>query len=87
MNYGPLLFLGILFTLAASWLGLVVMPVKQLGSLQPDLNTNTSVVFPKPLPGEAAQGREHYRSLGDVRLLHDDDVWCDVLHPAPDHQT
>ena len=64
MNYGPLLFLGILFTLAASWLGLVVMPVKQLGSLQPDLNTNTSVVFPKPLPGEAAQGRELYRSLG-----------------------
>ena len=64
MNYGPLLFLGILFTLAASWMGLVVMPTKQLGALQPDLNTNTSVVFPKPLPGEAAQGRELYRSLG-----------------------
>ena len=64
MNYGPLLFLGILLTLAGSWFGMVLMPNQQLGGLQPNLNTNTSVTFPQPLPGEAAQGREVYRSLG-----------------------
>ncbi len=64
MNYGPLLFLGILFTLAGSWFGLVLMPNRQLGDLQPDVNTNTAAIYPRPIPGEAAQGREVYRSLG-----------------------
>lgn len=64
MNYGPLLFLGILFTLAGSWFGLVLMPNRQLGDLQPHVNTNTAAIYPQPIPGEAAQGREVYRSLG-----------------------
>ena len=66
MNYGPLLFLGILFTLTSSWLGLVVVPTQQLGSLQPHVQADTGSVYPQPLPGEAAQGREVYRSLGCV---------------------
>ena len=57
MNYGPLLFLGILFTLAGSWFGLVLMPNRQLGDLQPDVNTNTAAIYPRPIPGEAAQGK------------------------------
>lgn len=64
MNYGPLLFLGILFTLAGSWFGLVLTPNRQLGNLQPNVNTNTLAVYPLPLPGEAEQGREVYRSMG-----------------------
>jgi cytochrome c oxidase cbb3-type subunit 2 len=64
MNYGPLLFLGILLTLASSWFGLVLVPNQQLGALQPNRDTNSNVVFPEPPPGEAAQGRELYRSLG-----------------------
>ncbi len=64
MNYGPLLFLGILLTLAGSWFGLVLTPNRQLGDLQPNVNTNTAAVYPQPLPGEAAQGREIYRSMG-----------------------
>ncbi|MBN8248965.1 MAG: cbb3-type cytochrome c oxidase subunit II [Verrucomicrobia bacterium] len=64
MNYGPLLFLGILLTLAGSWFGLVLVPNQQLGALQPSVNTNTGAIYPQPIPGEAAQGRELYRSLG-----------------------
>jgi cytochrome c oxidase cbb3-type subunit II len=64
MNYGPLLFLGILLTLAGSWFGLVLTPNRQLGDLQPNVNTNTAAVYPQPPPGEAAQGREIYRSMG-----------------------
>ena len=64
MNFGPLLFLGILLTLASSWFGLVLIPNQQLGALQPEVNPDTGVAFPQPIPGEAAQGRELYRSLG-----------------------
>jgi len=69
MNYGPLLFLGILFTLASSWVGLVLMPNRQLGGLTPDTSTNAAgvvVVYPQARPGEAQQGAEIYRSLGCV---------------------
>ncbi|MEY3275340.1 MAG: hypothetical protein RL153_605 [Verrucomicrobiota bacterium] len=69
MNYGPLLFLGILFTLASSWVGLVLMPNRQLGGLTPDTSTNAAgvvVVYPQARNGEAQQGAELYRSLGCV---------------------
>ena len=42
MNHGPLLFLGILATLAASWLGLVAVPRHQLAPLDADLSTNAA---------------------------------------------
>lgn len=69
MNYGPLLFLGILFTLASSWVGLVLMPTRQLGGLTPDTSTNAAgavVVYPQARNGEAQQGAELYRSLGCI---------------------
>lgn len=66
MNYGPLLFLGILLTLASSWFGLVLVPNKQLGSLEANTDTNSSVVYPQARSGEAQQGAEHYRSLGCI---------------------
>ena len=69
MKYGPLLFLGILFTLASSWVGLVLAPYKQLGGLLPNPATNAVGVvsyLPEALRGEAQQGAEHYRSLGCV---------------------
>lgn len=69
MKYGPLLFLGILFTLASSWAGLVLMPNRQLGSLGANYSTNdvgVVVAYPQARPGEAQQGAEHYRSLGCV---------------------
>ncbi|HTI71315.1 MAG TPA: cbb3-type cytochrome c oxidase subunit II [Candidatus Limnocylindria bacterium] len=66
MNYGPLLFLGILLTLASSWFGLVLMPNKQLGNLDVHTDTNTLAVYPQARNGEAQQGEEHYRSLGCI---------------------
>jgi cytochrome c oxidase cbb3-type subunit II len=66
MNYGPLLFLGILLTLASSWFGLVLMPAKQLGGLTPHTDTNTTAIYPQARSGEAQQGAEHYRSLGCI---------------------
>ena len=66
MNYGPLLFLGILFTLASGWVGLVITPQKQLGAMTPFVNTNTTAMYPLAPSGEAQQGAEVYRSLGCV---------------------
>jgi cytochrome c oxidase cbb3-type subunit II len=69
MNYGPLLFLGILFTLASSWVGLVLIPNKQLGGLKPHVSTNQTgqvIYYPQARHGEAQQGAELYRSLGCI---------------------
>ena len=69
MRYGPLLFLGILFTLASSWVGLVLMPNRQLGSLVSNASTNAAgsvVLYPQARNGEAQQGAEYYRSLGCI---------------------
>lgn len=65
MNQGPLLFLGVLATLSASWYGLVVAPRLQLGNLAPHPTTNEVGVV-SYLPGErdglARQGAEIYRA-------------------------
>ena len=56
MSYGPLLFLGILFTLASSWVGLVLAPKQQLGGLVPNVSTNALgavVLYPQARKGEA----------------------------------
>lgn len=69
MNSGPLLYFGLVATLAASWLGFVAVPHQQLGALQPDLSTNAAgfaVTYPAARAGEAAQGRAVYQSLGCV---------------------
>lgn len=69
MKYGPLLFLGILLTLASSWVGLVLAPHKQLGALGPSPATNAVgqvTYYPQARNGEAQQGAELYRSLGCV---------------------
>ncbi len=66
MSYGPLLFLGILFTLASSWVGLVLLPQRQLGALEQHVDTNSAAIYPQARAGEAQQGAEHYRALGCV---------------------
>ena len=69
MNHGPVLFLGLVTTLVASWTGFVALPHRQLGALQPDVSTNAAgaaVSYPAARNGEASQGLEVYRSLGCV---------------------
>jgi cytochrome c oxidase cbb3-type subunit 2 len=67
MNSGPLLFLGLFFTMACSWFSFVLGPQLQIGDLRP---TTTLVpgasgqVYPNPEPGTAHQGAEIYRANG-----------------------
>jgi len=66
MNNGPLLFLGILVTLAASFWSLLVAPQLQIGQQQPAILEATGETYPTRRPGMAQQGAEVYRSLGCV---------------------
>jgi cytochrome c oxidase cbb3-type subunit II len=68
MNSGPLLFVGLLATMACSWTGFVLAPQLQLGGLT---QTNTVPVgdavpqiYPLAQPGEAHAGAEVYRANG-----------------------
>ncbi len=69
MNHGPTIFLGIFLTFAAAWMGLVFAPYAQLGGLPPvavDPDDPAAGVYPRPLSGLAARGREVYRANGCV---------------------
>ncbi|MSU34853.1 MAG: c-type cytochrome [Pedosphaera sp.] len=66
MNHGPLIFLGILFTFASAWCGLVLVPHQQLADLAPNVSEETGQSFPQARPGDAAQGARLYTSLGCV---------------------
>jgi len=66
MNNGPLLFLGILASLATSFWALLIAPQMQIGQQQPALVEATGEFYPAMRPGQARQGAEVYRSLGCV---------------------
>lgn len=66
MNHGPLLFLGIFFTLAFSWFGLVTVPQLQYGGLAQVQIEDTGRMYPEPRFGEAAIGREVYLAQGCI---------------------
>ena len=64
MNYGPLIFLGAFFALAASWFGFVLTPQLQLGHLQPTNTVPSTASYPQSRPGLAQQGLQVYRANG-----------------------
>lgn len=64
MNRAPLIFLGIFFTLAFSWTGIVLTNQLGYGKLQPVVDTTENKSFPEQLPGLAAQGKLVYQDLG-----------------------
>ncbi len=64
MSNGPFLFLGLLFALALSWLGMIAAPQLQMGNQQPTNVPPTNVLYPTPAPGLAQLGREVYRANG-----------------------
>ena len=66
MNNGPLLFLGILATLASSFWALLLAPQLQIGGQQPVLIEATGEYYPRTRPGLAQQGAEVYRAQGCV---------------------
>jgi cytochrome c oxidase cbb3-type subunit 2 len=64
MNNGPLLFFGILATLASSFWGLLLVPQMQIGHQQPIVLEATGQPYPTARPGTAQQGAEVYRAQG-----------------------
>lgn len=66
MNHFPLLFLGILATLATSFWGLILAPDMRIGRQQQVTNLMTGVLYPALRGGLAQRGADVYRSLGCV---------------------
>jgi cbb3-type cytochrome oxidase cytochrome c subunit len=64
VNNGPLLFFGILATLASSFWTLLLAPQLQIGRQQPALLESTGQYYPATRPGLAQQGAEVYRAQG-----------------------
>lgn len=66
MSNGPLLFLGVLVTLATSFWGLILAPQIQFGRQQPVVIPATGEYYPAARPGLAEKGADVYRSLGCI---------------------
>lgn len=69
MNNGPLLFLGIFFTIAFSWSGIVLTNIVQqdaAGMTQPVYDADTDRLVPSPMSGDAKRGQQVYADLGCV---------------------
>ena len=68
MNHGPLLFLGVLFTMAWSWFALVFLPQKDLGNTPLNSTNTTDLTTSQPYPvgrlGAGRGGEEVYRANG-----------------------
>jgi cbb3-type cytochrome oxidase cytochrome c subunit len=64
MKHGPFIFLGLLFCLALSWLGMIAIPQTQLGNEQPTNVPPANVIYPAPHSGGANLGLEVYRANG-----------------------
>jgi cytochrome c oxidase cbb3-type subunit 2 len=64
MNSGPLLFLGVLFTLASSFWGLLLVPQLQLGRQEQVSIKPSGEMYPPTRGGQAAQGAAVYRAQG-----------------------
>lgn len=66
MQRGLSIFVGITFTFATGWVGLIVIPHMQLGELTAQKEEGSTEVYPRPLKGLAAQGRAVYVSEGCI---------------------
>ena len=89
MKHGPLIFLGVFFTLATSWCGLIFAPQLQLGSQQPVRIEATGQLYPSARPGLAQQGAEVYRANGCVychsqQVRQSDSEFDLILAPLPE---
>ncbi len=88
MNHGPLIFLGVFFTLITSWCGMIFAPQLQLGSQQPVRIEATGLLYPSARPGLAQQGAEVYCANGCVQchsqqVRQNDSEFDVILAPIP----
>lgn len=66
MNRAPLIFLGVFFTLAFSWTGIVLSNQISYGSLTPYYDEAEGLVHPASVPGLAERGKLVYQDLGCI---------------------
>jgi len=66
MNRAPILFLGVFFALAFSFVGLVLTNQLTYGSFTTHVDEDEGKAFPQALPGIAAQGKLVYQDLGCI---------------------
>ena len=64
MNQGPLLFIGVLCAMAASWMGFVLMPQVQLGNQSTRHVKEIGLHYPAERGGLADKGHDVYRAAG-----------------------
>ncbi|MDB6169722.1 MAG: cytochrome oxidase mono-heme subunit/FixO [Verrucomicrobia bacterium] len=64
MKNGFLFFLGLFFSLAIAWAGIVLGSHVQLSHLAPYFDENEGKAFPERLPGIAVRGQLVYQDLG-----------------------
>ena len=92
MNVAPLIFLAAFFGLSCSWVGFVLSPQVQVGSLQQTNTIPLGAVYPVQRPGMAREGLGVYRANG-CEYCHSQQVGqtgtlCDVLltEPGTNHE-
>jgi len=66
MNRAPIIFLGVFFALAFSFVGLVLTNQITYGAFTTHVDEEEGKAFPLPAPGLAAQGKLVYQDLGWV---------------------
>lgn len=66
MNFGPIIFLAAFFAMTLSWVGMVLQPQLQLGSLQHTNSLGGNLTYPVRRTGLAQEGLEVYRANGCV---------------------
>jgi cbb3-type cytochrome oxidase cytochrome c subunit len=92
MNVAPLIFLAAFFGLSCSWVGFVLTPQIQVGSLQQTNTIPLGAVYPVQRPGMAREGLAVYRANG-CEYCHSQQVGqtgilCDVMltEPGTNHE-
>ncbi len=87
MKTGFRVFLGAFVVLGFSWLGFVLGPVRQLGTLGQTTVLNSSQTYPIQRPGAATLGLQVYRANGcaacHTTQVGQDGVVCEVVLTAP----
>jgi cytochrome c oxidase cbb3-type subunit 2 len=64
MKNGFFFFVGLFFSVAIAWAGIVLSSHVQLGQLAPYFDENEGKAFPERMPGIAARGQLVYQDLG-----------------------
>ncbi len=83
MKCGLPVFIAVFLALGASWIGLVVAPALQLGSLKQATVLNSSDLYPPQRTGDATLGWQAYRANGcaacHTEQVRQDGVGCEVV--------